>query len=76
VLWPGGWRVAEPSDPVEQTHDVEVQLALDGNDVDGYHLVMTPDGALTADDWYPTLHEAMAVANARFGVPSDAWTPN
>jgi hypothetical protein len=79
-LWDTGWRVAHASDLGEhvrdvEVRDVEVSLEIQGDEGQGYCLVMSPEGAFTADDWYATREEALRAACELFGVPVDAWRP-
>ena len=68
------WKVAEPSDPTSLTQDRFVSLEIHGDDKNGYHLVMSPDGCFTADTWHATVDDALESANRVFGVPLTAWS--
>ena len=74
-FWDAGWRVADASDLGEHVRDVEVSLEIQGDEEQGYCLVMSPEGGFTADDWYATREEALRAAYELFGVPVDAWRP-
>ncbi len=69
------WKIAEPSDPAGDVKTVSVRLEIRGNDKDGYHLVMTPDGCFTADNWYATEAEAVSDATELFGTDEADWKP-
>lgn len=67
------WKVAEPSDPPARVEDRAVALEIQGNDAEGYHLVMSPEGCFTADTWHDSVEDAKATAEEVFGVPPDGW---
>jgi hypothetical protein len=66
--WDAGWGVADASDLGEHVRDVEVSLEIQGDEGQGYCLVMSPEGRFTADDWYATREEALRAA-------CDTWRP-
>ena len=72
-FWDAGWTVADASDLGEHVRDVEVSLEIQGDEKQGYFLVMSPEGGFTTDDWYATREEALRAACELFGVPVDAW---
>ncbi len=51
-----------------------VRLEIQGDDKNGYHLVKSPEGFFTADDWHATLTEAQRSARELFGVGLDQWS--
>jgi len=59
--------------PPGQVREVRIELEIQGDDIDGYHLVKTPEGCFTADDWYASKLRALEVAQEEFGVPLDGW---
>ncbi len=65
------WGVTPSGDTTGRCVPVELELQSDGTA--GYHLVKSPDGYFTADDWFPTLEEAQAAALEDFGVALDSW---
>lgn len=67
------WKVAGPSDtgPLVQRRKVELEIQSDGRD--GYHLVMSPEGCFTADTWHETLEDAKDTAFEVFGVGPGEW---
>lgn len=67
------WKVAEPSDTGVLVQRRVVELEIQGDSKDGYHLVMSPEGCFTADTWHETFEDAMDTAQRLFGVPSEAW---
>lgn len=50
-----------------------IRLEIEGDAINGYHLVKSPEGFFTADNWYQTLDEALASALAVFGVAARDW---
>jgi hypothetical protein len=68
------WKVAAATDPANEVRELDVWLEVLGNDADGYHLVMTPDGCFTADYHYTSSAEAIEAARDIFGAPTDGWT--
>ena len=53
--------------------DCDARLEISGDVMNGYHLVITPEGFFTADSWYKTLDEALASASELFGVAAHNW---
>lgn len=68
------WKMAEGSDPTRHVMERRVLLEMQGDAHNGYHLVATPDGCLTADTWYATQREALETARELCGVDQDEWT--
>jgi len=54
--------------------DCSVELEIQGDDRNGYHLVMSPSGFFTADNWYETQQDAIDDAIELFGVHADQWS--
>ena len=50
-----------------------VNLKIQGDGKDGYHLCMSPEGCFTADTWHETLEDAMGTAHRIFGVSPGKW---
>jgi hypothetical protein len=53
--------------------ECEVDLEIQGDEKNGYHLVMAPAGFFTADRWYETQDNALAAASELFGVGPENW---
>ena len=51
-----------------------VELEIQGDDRNGYNLVMSPTGFFTADSWHQTKDDALLSALELFGVAQDEWT--
>ncbi len=69
------WKVAESSDPPAKVQERTVELEIQGNEAEGYHLIMSPDGCFTADTWHESVEDAKDTAKEAFGVGLDEWTP-
>ena len=69
------WKVAESSDPPAKVQERTVDLEIQGNEAEGYHLIMSPDGCFTADTWHESVEDAKDTAKEAFGVGLDEWTP-
>lgn len=50
------------------------ELEIQGDDQNGYNLVMSPEGFFTADYWYESLQEAKESAKELFGVTEREWS--
>ena len=51
-----------------------IELEIQGDEINGYNLVMSPEGFFTADYWYETKEEAMESAEELFGVTRLEWS--
>jgi hypothetical protein len=67
------WKVAEPSDTSALIQRRVVNLKIQGDAKNGYHLVMSPEGCFTADTWHETVEDAKDTAYRIFGVSPDQW---
>jgi len=70
----GGWRIANDSDPAKYVHDVEVELCIQGNSKNGFHLIITPENFFTADWHHETLEDAIESAQESFDISSSDWS--
>ena len=50
------------------------ELEIQGDEKNGYNLVMSPEGFFTADYWFETKGEALESAEELFGVTKSEWT--
>ncbi|MDG2381931.1 MAG: hypothetical protein P8N76_09670 [Pirellulaceae bacterium] len=53
--------------------ECDIKLEIEGDDKNGYHLIMSPDGFFTADTWIQTLEEAIRDGEERFGIAPQDW---
>ena len=67
------WRLADDGDGSATRH--KVRLEIQGGRKTGYHLVIAPEGFFAADHWYATQQDAIADAEALFGVSAEEWAP-
>lgn len=56
--------------------ECKVLLEIKGDEQNGYHLIITPEGFFTADHWYRTQQDAMSNAEELFGIVAKDWMPN
>ena len=63
------WKVAGPEDPPDKVQDRVITLEIQGDDANGYHLVMSPAGCFTADTWHENIEDAKETAAEAFGLP-------
>jgi hypothetical protein len=68
------WSLAPFRTADEPNQECEVELEIQGDDGNGYHLVMSPHGFFTADSWHQTKQDALDTARELFGVLPDAWS--
>ena len=54
--------------------ECKVDLEIEGDDQNGYNLVMSPAGFFTADEWYESKDAALAAASKLFGVAHKQWS--
>ena len=66
------WSLESDPPSVPRT-ETAVDLEIQGSPKNGYHLVMSPEGFFTADNWYATLEEAFADGLRLFSVSREAW---
>ena len=52
------------------------RLEIDGNDLNGFHLIMSVEGCDTYDTWYETSDEAIEDTKDVYNAPIDGWTIN
>src|SRR3954452_25295119 len=67
------WKVAEPSDTGALVQRRVVEMEIQGDGKDGYHLIMSPERCFTADTWHETLEEVKDTAQQLFGVGLGEW---
>ena len=68
------WSLSPFRTADEPNQECDVELEIQGDDRDGYHLVMSPHGFFTADSWHQTKQDALDTASELFGVLPDAWS--
>ena len=68
------WSLEQQKGHSRKTEGCAVLLEIQGDEKDGYHLVMSPDGFFTADSWHETRQDAINAAWELFGVNESQWT--
>jgi hypothetical protein len=68
------WSLSPNRGSNAPSQECDVALEIQGDDRNGYHLVMTPSGFFAADSWYQTKQEALEDAEELFGVCRDEWS--
>lgn len=63
----------ESDDPHSPRTRTAVSLEIFGSRMDGFHLIMSPEGFLAADNCYPTLEDALQAGVDLFGVLRKDW---
>ncbi|TLU61088.1 hypothetical protein FE810_15560 [Thalassotalea litorea] len=69
----GGWQVAEDDDESKYVKNLAVNLSIVGNEKNGYHLLMEPEGCFVADSHYESIAEAKEDASDSLGVKDSDW---
>lgn len=68
------WSLSPFRTADEPNQECDVELKIQGDDRDGYHLIMSPHGFFTADSWHQTKEDALSTARELFGVLPAAWS--
>jgi hypothetical protein len=63
----------ESEDPHVPRTETTIRLEIQGNDTEGYHLIMSPEGFFVSDLWYETVDEALEDGLQLFRVKRDQW---
>ena len=69
------WNLSPCRNQDEPSIDADVELEIQGDEQNGYHLVMSPSGFFTADTWHQTKQDALDAAAELFGVEPNSWSP-
>ena len=67
------WSLAPTSETGSLGTLCDVSVEIQGDQRNGYHLVMSPSGFFTADHWYETKTDALDAAKELFGVDHNDW---
>ena len=68
------WSAAQTGGPSQPKSDCNIDLEIQGDEQNGYHLIMTPTGFFTADSWHETKQDAIDAAFEIFGVSCASWS--
>ena len=69
------WSLAPHRNLQEPNQECNVDLEIQGNDREGYLLIMSPEGFFTADSWHPTKEDALDSARSLFDIAPEDWSP-
>ena len=72
--YPNAWSLSPPRPGCKPPARCQLYLRIQGDDKNGYHLIMRPEGFFEADTWYATYEEATEGAKEIFAVSPDTWT--
>ena len=67
------WSLAPHPGLGRRGRDCEFDLQIQGDEKGGYNLVMSPAGFFTADEWYESKDDVLAVASELFGLDRESW---
>jgi hypothetical protein len=70
---PNSWSLAARPGETFPCQKREVQLEIQGDPKNGYHLIQRPEGFFTADSWHATLRDALESAYELFNVRPEEW---
>ena len=67
------WSLTQGPETSDTGQFCDVSLEIEGNDRDGYYLVMIPSGFFPADYWYETEQETLDNAEELFEIKQNKW---
>lgn len=68
-----GWSLNDQCGSTRKVMDVTVNLEIQSDGGNGFHLVIAPDGFFTADTWHETLQSAIETSQELFGIDPAEW---
>jgi hypothetical protein len=68
------WSLEPQKGLSEASTESRTELEIQGDEKNGYNLVMSPEGFFSADYWYKTKEEAIESAEELFNVTRSEWT--
>jgi len=68
------WSLSAFRGSDQLSHEYIVDVEIQGDEKNGYNLVMSPSGHFTADSWHQTKQDALDAAKELFDVPQDVWS--
>lgn len=68
------WSASQTGGPDQPSRLCTVELEIQGDGHDGFHLVMSPSGFFTADSWHPTKQDALDAALEVFDIDQSEWS--
>lgn len=76
MIWghSNAWSLEPESEKSTPCTESLTEIEIQGDDNNGYNLVMSPEGFFTADYWYESLEVAKESASDLFGVTESEWS--
>lgn len=68
------WSLAAPKGREATSRECDVEVEIQGDERNGFHLVMRPQGFFTADTHSPTLEDVLSQARELFGLEEGDWS--
>ncbi len=68
------WGISSIDGDDQPVHECPVELEIQGDDRNGYNLLMSPAGYFAADSWHETKDAALLSALELFGVSGNDWS--
>ncbi|ADB17722.1 hypothetical protein Psta_3058 [Pirellula staleyi DSM 6068] len=68
------WSLSPVQTADEPNQLCDIELEIQGDDQNGYHLVMSPRGFFPADTWHQTKQDALDTARELLGVLPEVWS--
>ena len=70
---PNSWSLSESETKRNKINNTSTSIHFEGNDKEGYHLVISPEGYFTADSWHESKKEAIEAAKELLNIPESEW---
>jgi len=67
------WSLTETKATPNNVNSANTSIYFEGNDKEGYHLVISPEGYLTADSWYESKKEVIEAAKELLNISELEW---
>ena len=67
------WSLAPPDGTTASPTECEIVVEIQGDEKNGFHFVMSPNGFFTADTWSETIDEAFDYGKRLFDLDRDDW---
>ena len=67
------WRVALPDDEAGDRRQGVIELSIEGDEKNGFYLLMEVENCCSYDRWYKTVDEAIAYAQKVYSVQAGDW---
>ena len=67
------WSLAPPDGSTSAPTECEVVVEIQGDEKNGFHFIMSPNGFFTADTWSETVDEAFNDGKQLFDLNRKDW---